>query len=170
MIRKILALSIVALSLAGCAGNGAPVFGSTGPKAIMGALLGGAGGGWVGSQICNGNCGKATTAAGALLGLAAGYGIGDSLDNIDRMKAEQATQYAVAQAPIGQQINWDNPNTGNYGSTTTLRRGTTNTGASCSQYSQTINVQGRAQTATGVACQRGDGTWAIQPNQSANAY
>lgn len=156
-IISLLAVMTIGLSLSACGSQG--TIGGFGPKAIGGALIGAGLGGYGGSEICDGDCGKMTTVAGVLLGGLVGGAIGDGLDSVDRMEAQQAEQQAVRSAPAGQQITWDNPNTGNSGYTQVNRRGTAANGGGCAEYTSTIYVNGQAQTATGTACQRSDGTW-----------
>ncbi len=104
----------------------------------------------------------AATAAGALLGALIGSEIGRSMDEVDRMRAEQA--YGQAQnAPLNETIAWDNPNTGNYGSVTPIKEGTNkSTGAYCREFQQTVVIGGQQEDAYGVACRQPDGSWEIQ--------
>jgi surface antigen len=156
----IIASLALALGLTGCGANGG--IGGFGPKTLIGAGLGAAGGGLLGAQVGHGTWGKVAIAGGTLLGAVVGGAVGQGLDKVDQMEAERSSQQALNSGSVGQPINWDNPSTGNSGYTVVERRGSTQTGASCAQYSQQIVVQGRVQTATGTACQRQDGTWQIQ--------
>ncbi|MEE8499136.1 MAG: RT0821/Lpp0805 family surface protein, partial [Kiloniellales bacterium] len=103
----------------------------------------------------------AATAAGVLIGALIGSEIGRSMDEVDRMRAEQAYNQA-ATAPIGQTIAWDNPDTGNSGTVVAIREGTKNTGEYCREFQQTVVIGGRQEDAYGVACRRPDGSWEIQ--------
>jgi len=162
--RKILSLAtvvVLGMMLTACGNTGG--MGGMGWKTIGGGLVGAGLGGYGGSQICNGDCGKMTTVAGVLLGGLVGGAIGQSLDNMDRMAAQQAEQAALNSAPVGQSISWQGQNSGNSGYTQIDNRGVNNqTGANCAQYTSTIYVNGQQQTAKGVACQNGDGTWQVQ--------
>ena len=133
-----------------------------GTKQTIGALGGAAAGGLLGAQVGGGRGQLAATAAGALLGALIGSEIGRSMDEVDRMKAEEA--YGQAQdAPIGETIAWDNPNTGNYGSITPTKQGTReSTGEYCREFQHTVFIGGQAEKAYGVACRQPDGTWEIQ--------
>ncbi len=133
-----------------------------GTKQTIGALGGAAAGGLLGAQVGGGKGQLAATAAGALLGALIGSEIGRSMDEVDRMRAEQA--YGQAQnAPIGETIAWDNPNTGNYGSVTPTKQGTrASTGEYCREFQQTVVIGGRQEDAYGVACRQPDGSWKIQ--------
>lgn len=134
-----------------------------GPKQTVGALGGAALGGFLGSKIGSGKGQLAATGAGVLLGALVGNEIGRSLDDADRLHAQQA-QYVASTAPIGQPISWNNPDSGNHGTVTPIREGTQNTtGAYCREYQTTIVVGGEPQSGYGTACQQPDGSWAIAP-------
>jgi len=155
MLRKI-APALIALTLvAGCTTDG------IGPKQGFGTLGGAAAGGLLGSQIGGGTGKLAATAAGTLLGAFLGSEIGSSLDRADQAYAGRAVQQAYA-APIGQQIVWNNPESGNSGVIVPIREGhQANTNAYCREYQQTVTVGGRTQQAFGQACQQPDGSWKI---------
>jgi len=133
---------------------------SAGTKQTVGTLGGAAGGALLGSQFGHGTGQLVAVGIGTLLGAFVGSEIGKSLDDTDRLKAQAAAQQAYA-APIGQQVNWNNPNSGNRGTITTTRDGYTNSGSYCREYQQTIIVGGRSERAMGTACQQPDGTWKI---------
>jgi surface antigen len=131
------------------------------PKQTAGAVGGAALGGLLGSQFGGSTEWKmAATGLGVLLGAVVGSEIGRSLDETDRMRMQQASQQAYT-APVGQTINWNNPQTGNSGSFTPVRDGYTNTGQYCRQFRTTVTVDGRLEEATGTACRQSDGTWQI---------
>ena len=157
MIRNILtvAVMVAALGLGACAQDG-----RYGPKQTIGALGGAAAGGLLGAQIGHGKGQLAATAAGALIGALIGSEIGRSMDEVDRMRAEQAYNQATT-APVGQTIAWENPNTGNYGTVTPTREGTKNTGEYCREFQQTVTIGGQTQQGYGMACRQPDGSWRI---------
>jgi surface antigen len=156
-LKTVLAATLIALMTAACAQNG-----QYGTKQTIGGLGGAAAGGLLGAQFGSGSGKLAATAAGVLIGALIGSEIGRSMDEVDRMKAEQAYNQA-ATAPIGQTIAWDNPNTGNYGSVVPTREGTnTSTGQYCREFQQTVVIGGRQEDAYGTACRRPDGSWEIQ--------
>ena len=132
-----------------------------GNKQTMGALGGAVLGGVLGSKVGKGSGSKWATGAGAVLGALAGSSIGQSLDAADRAAAGQAWDRAY-DAPVGQTIKWNNPNSGNHGTVTPVREGrsTSNNGV-CREYKQSIFVGGQAETAVGTACQNSDGTWTM---------
>jgi surface antigen len=135
--------------------------GRYGTKQTVGALGGAAAGGLLGAQIGHGKGQLAATAAGVLIGALIGSEIGRSMDEVDRMKAEQAYGQATT-APVGQTITWNNPDTGNYGTVTPTREGTRATGEYCREFQQTVVVGGQEQDAFGIACRKPDGSWEIQ--------
>jgi surface antigen len=155
-IKMLVIAVLIAFTTAACQS------GQYGQKQTIGALGGAAAGGLLGAQVGGGKGQLAATAAGVLLGALIGSEIGRSMDEVDRMRAEQA--YGQAQtAPVGQTIAWDNPNTGNYGTVTPTREGTrTGTGEYCREFQQTVVIGGRQEDAYGVACRQPDGSWEIQ--------
>jgi surface antigen len=155
MLRKIAPALIALTVMAGCTTDG------IGPKQGFGTLGGAAAGGLLGAQIGGGGGKLAATAAGTLLGAFLGSEIGSSLDRADQAYAGRAVQQAYA-APIGQQIVWNNPESGNSGVIVPIREGRqANTNAYCREYQQTVTVGGRTQQAFGQACQQPDGSWKI---------
>ena len=133
----------------------------TGPKETGGTLVGAGLGALAGSQIGSGRGQLAAVAIGAVAGAMLGGNIGRSLDAADRQYAIQAQTQAHA-APLGQQINWNNPQSGNYGSYTPMREGRdVNTGGYCREYQTVINVGGRQETAYGTACKQPNGDWKV---------
>ena len=154
-LRKSLTVTIAAaslLALAACENYGT--------KQTVGALTGAAGGGLLGAQFGDGKVRLATTAAGTLAGALIGSEIGRTMDEVDKMKAGQAQQQAAA-APVGETIAWNNPDTGNSGSVTTLRDGTSTGGRYCREFQQTVVVGGQAQDSYGMACRQPDGSWQL---------
>ncbi len=131
-----------------------------GTKEGVGTLGGAALGGLLGSQFGKGTGQLVTTGAGVLLGGWLGNEIGASLDKADRSYAYSAEQRAYA-APVGQQITWNNPQSGNSGVIVPTRDGYDSYGAYCREFQQTITVGGQRQQGYGKACQQPDGSWKI---------
>lgn len=129
-------------------------------KENMGTLGGGAIGAVLGSNVGKGSGNTAAIAVGTLLGAFVGSEIGKSLDQADRMYANQAYQTAH-QSPIGETISWNNPESGNQGSYTPVRDGRTTSGRYCREYEQTVIIDGRREVGYGTACQSTDGRWEI---------
>ena len=157
MRNRAVAASIVAVSLAlaGCAAGDRP-----GTKQTVGTLGGAALGGLLGSQFGGGTGKLAFTAAGVFLGGLLGNEIGKSLDRADRAAANQAYSRAQA-APVGETITWSNPKSGNTGSYTPVREGTSSSGKYCREFQQTITVGGKTEQGYGTACRQPDGSWQI---------
>ena len=155
-IKMLVVAVLIAFTTAACQD------GRYGTKQTIGALGGAAAGGLLGAQVGGGRGKLAATAAGALLGALIGSEIGRSMDEVDRMRAEQAYNQAQT-APVGQTIAWNNPNTGNSGTVTATKAGTnTATGAYCREFQQTVVIGGQQEDAYGIACRRPDGSWEIQ--------
>ncbi len=129
-----------------------------GGKQVFGTLAGAAAGGFLGSKIGGGTGQLAAIAGGTLLGGLIGNQIGRTMDDVDRLQAGQALADAQT-APIGETIQWNNPETGNYGTVTPMRGGYTADGAYCREFQQTVTVGNRAQEAYGTACRQPDGSW-----------
>ena len=144
------------MGLAGCAGN--PETG-TGPRENTGTALGAITGALVGSQF-GGSTGSRVAAgvAGAAIGGLIGNRIGAALDDDDRQRAYEAQMQALETGQSGAPVSWRNPDSGRYGSVVP-GPAYQQRGAQCRQYTHTIYIDGRPQTARGAACRNPDGTW-----------
>lgn len=129
-------------------------------KQTAGTGIGAVVGGLAGSSIGKGSGQLWATGAGAVLGGLLGSSVGASLDKADMAYANQAATQAN-NAPIGQSITWNNPQSGNYGTITPVRDGKDTSGRYCREYQQTVTVGGKKQSAYGTACQQPDGQWEI---------
>lgn len=144
----------LAISVAGCESLG-------GQKQTGGAVLGGVGGAIAGAQFGSGTGRIAAAAVGTLLGALVGSEVGRSLDKADLTYANQANQRAQT-APLNQPIQWNNPQSGNYGTVIPVREGTQpGTGAYCREFQQTVSIGGKTESAYGTACRQPDGTWKV---------
>lgn len=164
MKTQIITLVMVsALALSGCASNGEQNAWGMGNKQTVGTGAGAVLGGILGSNVGGGKGKLWATGAGALLGAFVGSSIGKSLDQADLAYHNQAIDRAYS-APLNQQINWNNPQSGHSGSVTPIREGRdpNNNNGLCREYKQTIVVDGRAETAIGTACQNSNGTWTLR--------
>ena len=146
--------AVFTLALAGCAESG------YGPKQTFGGLSGAALGGLLGAQFGSGKGQLAATGAGVLIGGLVGSEIGRSMDEVDRMRANEAV-IRSRNAPIGETIAWNNPESGNYGAITPVRDGRSASGAYCREFQQSITIGGKREQGYGTACQQPDGTWRI---------
>lgn len=152
--RIIIPAVLSAFVLVGCS-EGA------GDKQTFGTVGGAIAGGVLGAQFGGGTGQLIATGVGTLLGAWAGSEIGASLDRADEAYAQQAAQRSLESAPTGTPTQWRNPDSGNYGTVTptnTVPRGN----SYCRDFTQTIYVEGRSETATGTACRNPDGTWSVQ--------
>jgi surface antigen len=147
------------LALAGALSLSACVEGAGG-KETAGTLLGAAGGALLGSQVGGGSGQVFAAIGGGLLGAYLGNQVGSSLDRADQAHAAQA-EGAAHNAPVGETINWNNPDSGNYGSYTPVRDGTDQKGQYCREYQTTITVGGEYKQAYGTACRQDDGSWKV---------
>lgn len=143
-----------ALSLAACAEG-------TGDKEAVGTLVGAGLGGLAGSQIGSGSGKLAAVGVGVLLGGLLGRHVGKSLDRADRIAADHAAQQSFEHERIGTTTSWANPDSGNSGTFTPTRTYQTARGQPCREYTTTVTIDGRKQTAYGTACREPDGSWKI---------
>jgi surface antigen len=144
-------------------GSGCATDPSVGPREATGTLTGAALGGLLGAQFGGGSGQLASTAIGVLIGGLIGSEVGRSMDEVDRMKANQAVNEAHS-ADLGERIIWNNPDNGHSGSVTPVRDGYSESGRYCREFYQTINIGGRTEEAYGIACRQADGTWRIVNN------
>ena len=152
--RSLTVLTLVA-SLGACADT-------SHQKQTTGTVLGGVMGGVVGSNVGKGKGQTAGTIAGVLLGALLGSEIGKSMDETDRMMSERTAQKSLENSPTGTASSWSNPDTGHSGTITPTRTYRSANNEDCRDYETTVVIDGRQETATGVACRQTDGTWALQ--------
>jgi surface antigen len=156
--KKIISAFVIATLLTACSENGQPD--SIFNKQTAGTLLGGATGGFIGSRIGGGDGKIIATAVGGVLGALVGSQIGKTLDDHDKSLIGQTTYKTLETVPPYEPSQWRNPQTGNYGE---ISAGPTyqQNGHNCRPFTQTIFIDGRAETARGQACKQGDGTWKV---------
>ena len=145
------ALLTIVLGLAACGPDGPT-------KADTGLAVGAVAGGILGNQIGKGSGNIAATAIGAVIGGIVGSEIGRSLDQQDRMLAQQAEFDALERGQSGVSRQWRNPDNGRYGEVIPSRpykRGTVD----CRDYTHKIYIDGQSQALRGTACRNPDGTW-----------
>jgi surface antigen len=139
----------------GCAQN------DRGQKQTIGTVLGAATGALVGAQFGKGKGQLVGVAAGTLLGAFIGSEIGKSLDKADQEYMARTNQQALETNRSGTTSTWRNPDSGHSGTITPEPGYVNNDGLNCREYTQTITVEGRTETAVGTACRNPDGTWRI---------
>jgi surface antigen len=150
------ALAVIGLGavLAACASD-------PGPKQVAGTLVGAGAGGSVGAAAATGGAagnGTMGTATAAAIGGLIGNRIGNAMDDEDKRRAYAAQIQALEGGPSGAPVAWRNPDSGRYGSVVPGPASDQN-GLSCRQYTHTIYIDGKPQTARGTACRNSDGTW-----------
>ncbi len=151
-ISAIVLLGLVTVSLTGCSTN-----------QDTGTLVGGVAGGLLGSQFGGGGGRIAATIIGAGAGAFIGNQIGKSMDETDRLKAQQA----LNDSKTGQSTAWKNPDTGDSYTITPTKTYQKND-SYCREFTQTATVADKPQQVYGTACRQPDGTWKIvdEKNQS----
>lgn len=135
MLRRtpIVALSAVALTLAACAADSGPQH--TGSTAYAAPAE---------SKVAS---------AGVL-----GNGLGANLDERERQRAFAAEMQALEQGEPGEPVGWKGTAAGRFGTVVPGAYYETR-GVRCRDYSHTIYVGGRPETARATACRNPDGTW-----------
>ena len=152
--KKIIAVTVLAVALSGCQ--------SMGNKETGGMLGGAALGGLVGSQFGGGSGAAIATTVGVFLGGMAGRSIGASMDANDKQQMGSTFQTALERAPTNQPVEWSNPETGNSGVTVPTSTHKQPDGRYCREYQHKIRVAGELSHSYGTACRQVDGTWEIQ--------
>lgn len=100
------------------------------------------------------------TGPGVLLSGWAGSEINAAMNDTDRVRNRVAENRAC-NAPVGQQVTWNNPKNGNSGTILPVRDGYDNNGAYCRDFQQTVTLGGRQQQGGDKACQQPDGSWKV---------
>ncbi len=154
-ITRLVCVAMVVALVSGCAQN------DRGQKQTIGTVLGAATGALVGAQFGKGKGQLVGVAVGTLVGAFVGSEIGKSLDNADKQAMERTNQHALETSRSGTTSTWRNPDSGHSGSITPEPGFVDDSGLNCREYTQTITVDGRTETAVGTACRNADGTWSI---------
>ncbi len=126
-------------------------------RELMGSLLGAAAGGLLGAQIGDGRGRLAAVAGGTLLGFLAGGSIGRTMDEVDQNCIGQALEHAGD----GQQITWNNPQTGTQYQVVPTQTVQRSDDRYCREYTTTAVINGKAQNTYGQACRQPDGSWRL---------
>lgn len=130
-------------------------------KQSGGTLIGGLAGGLLGAQFGGGEGKLVATGVGALAGALIGGQIGKTMDEYDRALLEKSSRQALEFAPSGNSVEWNNPDSGNYGSITPTNTFKTSQGQYCREYTQKVVIGGEQKKAYGKACRRPGGSWEI---------
>lgn len=154
---KGLCLALGLCLLTACAQDG------TITKKDVGMVVGGAAGGAAGSAIWAGNPAAQTlgTIMGVIVGAAVGGYVGARLDDYDRQQMAYTLENNRDNAPA----QWRNPNTNRGYSMAPTRTYSEPGGAPCREFTQTVYIDGKPETAKGTACRQPDGVWRINTMQ-----
>ena len=126
----------------------------------IGTGIGAVSGAVIGSQFGGGSGQTVAAVVGALAGAWVGNKVAAGMTAQDRGYYESAATRAAA-APVGQQIVWNNPQSGNQGTITPTQEGRDSSGNACREYQQTVTIGGKTERAYGRACKQADGSWKI---------
>lgn len=149
-VKKVAVIAAMGLSLGACTNED------------MGTLFGAGLGAFVGSEIGGSGNGAIIGAyLGTAVGASVGNHIGRKLDDVDRMKMDQAYYQALEYGPSGQESQWHNPDTGNHGTYDAQPAYRDNSGRYCREYTQEVWIGGERENAYGTACRQEDGSWQI---------
>lgn len=127
---------------------------------VGGAVAGGVGGHYLAKKGKLGKTGQlAATIGGTIAGGMLGNVLGGKLDSYSRQRATYAQQDAFT---TGSVQSWQGQaNSGASGQVQPGHPYKTAEGM-CRDFTHTIRIEGRAETARGIACRNPDGTWQIQ--------
>lgn len=154
---KLAVVAALGVATASCAD------GQYGTKEAVGTLGGAALGGLAGSAIAGHGDGRgAGIILGVLVGGLIGNQIGKGLDKADRLEAERAAHKALERGRSGEQVTWNNPDTGHSGYIVPKPAYKTDNGQVCREYQQTVTIGGKSEQAYGTACRQPDGSWKVQ--------
>ncbi len=144
---------VLAMIVAACSADSGPKeAGGTVAGAIAGGAIGNAIGGAAGNRV-------AGTLLGAAFGGLLGNRFGAALDDEDRRRAYAAQMQALETGPSGAPVAWRNPDSGRYGDVVPGPAYPGSGGSTCRQYTETVYIDGKPQSARGTACRNPDGTW-----------
>ncbi len=140
--------AIVAVGLSGC---------SSISKQTVGSVTGSAVGGAVGSTIGKGHGRTVATIGGSVAGALLGGAIGKSMDQVDKMKMNQALE----NSRTGQATTWNNPDSGDQYTVTPTKTYTSVDNQPCRDFTTTATIEGQRQEVNGKACRQANGKWKV---------
>jgi len=123
-------------------------------------FIGAVSGALTGANVRKGRGRLVAVAAGTVTGAFLGGETGRWLDQADRISIAKARQHAHF-VPVGETIQWSNPENGNHGEIRPVRDGRSNGGRYCREYHNSVVINGQSQQAYGVACRQFDGSWPV---------
>lgn len=126
-----------------------------------GVLAGAVIGGLLGNAAGHGRDRAGTTIVGVIAGGAVGAALTSHLDCDDRSYAYKSYSDGFNAGRPNAVYRWNNPNSDHRGEFHVINYYNDPDGFRCSNYSQIVYVEGRAQEARGRACRQPDGVWAI---------
>ena len=148
---RLAAVLALPLGLVACGPNGPN-------KQDSGLAVGAVAGGLLGNTVGKGTGKVLATVAGAVVGGIVGSEVGRSMDQQDRMLAQQAELAALEKGQSGVATPWRNPENQRHGMVVPGRP--YRIGAQdCRDYSHTVYMSGQPETMRGTACRNPDGTW-----------
>lgn len=156
MMSKKILMGALLSSIALTACSEGPGFSGTDVGTGIGAVSGAV----IGSQFGGGSGKTVAAVVGALAGAWVGNKVAQGMTAQDRGYYETAASRA-ATAPVGQQITWNNPQSGNQGTIVPVREGRDSSGSACREYQQTVTIGGKTERAYGTACKQADGSWKV---------
>lgn len=156
IITKAVTVWLLCTLLTGCLTNEAGEVNKQGLVGLTGAIAGGV----IGSNIGKGTGNTAAIIGGTVLGGLFGSEVGKSLDKADVAYHSRTQAQALENNKTGASSSWKNPDSGASGTITPTKTYERN-GTYCREFSQTINVGGKAEKGYGTACRQPDGSWQI---------
>ena len=145
-LMSVIAVSCLSVSIIGCQNM---------TKQDVGTVAGGVAGGLLGSQFGPGSGKNVAIAAGTLAGAYLGGAVGKSMDDVDRMKMNQALE----NNKVGQPAYWTNQKSDTRYKVLPTKNVTVQGNRYCREYTTTATVAGKQQQVYGTACRQPDGTW-----------
>ena len=158
--NRTLLLSFIAVALLSACDVQTAVSPTPGPKQGSGALVGALAGAAIGNQFGGGSGKVLATGAGMIIGAMVGSSVGQQLDDLDRIKLNQAAHQAMEYQKTNSTVEWRNPDSGNYGKITPVRTFQSK-GGYCREFQQEVVIGGKSQAAYGIACRQPDGNWQV---------
>ena len=146
------------LVLGGCATPGGQV-----DKHSTGAGLGALTGALLAYGLGKGHSDKEVAIAfGTFVGAILGGAIGAELSEADQIMAGRSLGDSLEYDQSGYTREWNNPDTGNSGTSMPTRTVTRADGTPCREFTTTVMIGGKEEEAYGTACRQADGSWKVQ--------